>query len=302
MHTAQTIDDSPESLFWREAVPELGFQHPCILDLMLALSSCHLARKKPIEAARYLDLAERHSTTALEAATVLIQRLDRENCPALYITAVLICFTSFAKGPSPGNMLLVATDRQVPWLSLIRGVKFVVETMGWGSIFSGVLAKHHPKPPKDRRDSPVASPPALNLVQPPAWQVSLTKISEMITVLPDPQCRQVYQREVEALLRCFRGTFGQGKPIGTLPIVMSWMYQVQDAYVQRLDERNPLALLILGHFCVLLRTVEGMYWFIQGWPRHVVDEILKVLDLQCHQWLAWPVEFLNREGHTADIV
>ncbi|KAM3515853.1 hypothetical protein MY11210_000624 [Beauveria gryllotalpidicola] len=73
-------------------------------------------------------------------AVPMLPRLDVGNCQALYIVTVLMCFTAFAQGPSSGDLLLVTQQGLVPWMSLLRGVRFVLETVGSCTILSGILA------------------------------------------------------------------------------------------------------------------------------------------------------------------
>ncbi|KAG7146523.1 hypothetical protein HYQ46_004678 [Verticillium longisporum] len=119
VHTAPTLGDS--SKFYRDKAPVLGFRHPCVLNGMLALAALHQVRLQPEDAFRFVALADRHSTTALQQATDLLPFISLENGQALYMVTVMICFTAFARGPSPGNLLVVAENGEVPWVSLISG-------------------------------------------------------------------------------------------------------------------------------------------------------------------------------------
>lgn len=292
--SAKTLAGSGDDLLWREGVPQLGFEYPSVLHLMLSLSALQLSRQKPEQVTRYEKLAESHSTTALQAATALMRGLSKEHCPALYITAALICFTSLAQGPSERNMLLVADDGQVPWLSLIRGVKLIVSDMGWSSVFSGVLAKYHPQKSESQKEVETSNP-AMTSLGKEDWRASLDKVTELSVILSQ-QCREVYGREIEALAGHLETTFGAAKDAhevsGRMDVVMAWIYSVGDGFVERLAHKHPVALIILGHFCVLLRTLEN-HWFVQGWARHIMAEIIRETDDSCHKWLAWPIQYLG---------
>lgn len=291
--TAQTLGDDIK--LWSEAVPQLGFQHPCILDLMLALSSYQLARLKPHNAPRFLELAEKHSNFALQEATEFLKHLNSETSAPLYVIAVLICFTALAKGPTPGHLLLVAEHGQVSWLSLLGGVKFAVSTSGWSSIFSGALADYQPQPEKEQKESPPSEPLATGIED---WRSSLIDISDLIAVVGVQQVRNAYEHEMEVLLGCFESTFGKGRNSrqtvkGTMQVVMSWVYQLDDVFIEQLENKDPIALIILGYFCVLFSTIER-YWFIEGWARHTIQEILHISE-SCRRWLSWPIQYLERE-------
>ncbi|UKZ96664.1 uncharacterized protein TrAFT101_011442 [Trichoderma asperellum] len=291
--TAQTLGDDIK--LWSEGVPQLGVQHPCILELILALSSFHLARMKPDNAPRYLELAEKHSTFAIQEATEFLKHLDSETSAPLYVIAVLICFTALAKGPTPGHLLLVAEHGQISWLSLLRGVKFVVSMSGWPSIFSGALADYQPQPEKEKQqEEPSLSKPLVTGIE--DWRLSLNGISDLIAVVGVQRVRNAYEHEMEVLLGCFESTFGKGRDSrqtikGTMQAVMSWVYQLNDVFIEQLENKDTIALTILGHFCVLLSTIER-YWFIEGWARHTIQEILHISEA-CRRWLSWPIKYLE---------
>ncbi|KAI5456943.1 hypothetical protein BGZ63DRAFT_475229 [Mariannaea sp. PMI_226] len=283
-NTAQTLEDDLK--FWSEGVPQLGFQYPCILNLILALL-------RPYDAARYLKLADAYVTIALQTVTEFLKNLTYENSAPLYVTAVLICFTALVKGPTLGHLLLVAEHGQVPWVPLLGGVKLVITSMGWSAIFSGVLAKYKPEPEKERKE-----PPKLSIVDVEDWRSSLNDVSDVLAVLVEEQVRTAYEHEVQVLLSCFESTFGRGQDAqkgttGQMQVVMAWVYQLNDVFLTQLDKKDPVALIILGHFCVLLSTIER-YWFIEHWARHTMQEILGISE-SCGKWLSWPIQYLGRE-------
>ncbi|KAJ4089545.1 hypothetical protein NW769_013352 [Fusarium oxysporum] len=298
--TASTLGDgSSQSLLWSEGAPRVGFQHNCILKLILSLSSYHLARLKPIDGQRYSLIAETHLTAALQPAMMLISNLGGDNSPAAYLTSVLICFVALAKGPSPGNLLLTNIEGQVSWLHLLRGVRLVVESTGWSSIFSGMLAEYAPIPGDDTSEHSATTDPALMVGGIENWRSSLNGISHLIAQLAEEKLGNADDRELQALTACFERTFHKGQDaaldiVGKLQDVVGWVYRLGDDYMEGLRQRDLISTVILGHFCVLLRTVEAQFWFMHGWAAHIIGEIL-VISPNSRQWLSWPIAYVNPE-------
>ncbi|KAH7002934.1 hypothetical protein EDB82DRAFT_454149 [Fusarium venenatum] len=295
--TAATLSDGGQNRLWYDGVPQVGLQHPCILNLVLSLSSYHLAKLKPVDKPRYLLLAEKHLTASLQPATVLIGRLDVESAPAAYLTSVLICFVALAKGPSSGNFLLVNQQDQVSWLHLLRGVRLVVESTGWSSVFSGMLAEYAPTPSSSPPGDITPVDPALMVNGIEDWRSSLNNISNLITRPADERLTKAYEHELKVLTDCFEGIFGQGQnaslnAVGKLEIIISWIYQLKDDYMEGLHQGDTVAIVILGHFCVLLRTSEEKYWFMQEWAVHIMKGILAMSE-DFRIWLSWPLAYLN---------
>ena len=295
--TANTLHDGSQSGLWSESAPRIGFQHNCILKLLLSLSAYHLAKFSPIEKSRYLLKAETHLATALQPATALISRLGGDNSPAAYLTSVLICFVALAKGPNPGNLLLTNVEGHVSWLHLLRGVRSVVEVAGWSAIFSGMLAEYAPVPSGDITEDSTPTNTAEGVED---WRSSLINISHAITETAEDKLKNAYEHELEVLESCFERTFGKGKDasldvIGKLEDVICWIYQLRDDYMECLRQRDLIPMVILGHFCVLLRTVEFRHWFIHDWASHIMKEILAISQ-DSNQWLSWPISYLNLQG------
>ncbi|KAH7219670.1 hypothetical protein DER44DRAFT_713795 [Fusarium oxysporum] len=298
--TASTLGDGgSQSLLWSEGAPRVGFQHNCILKLILSLSSYHLTRLKPIDGQRYSLIAEMHLTAALQPAMMLISNLGGDNSPAAYLTSVLICFVALAKGPSPGNLLITNIEGQVSWLHLLRGVRLVVESTGWSCIFSGMLAEYAPIPGDDTSEHSATTDPALMVGGIEDWRSSLNGISHLISQLAEEKFGNAYDRELQALTACFERTFHKGQDatldiVGKLQDVVGWVYRLGDDYMEGLRQRDLISTVILGHFCVLLRTVEAQFWFMHGWAAHIIGEIL-VISPNSRQWLSWPISYLNPE-------
>ncbi|TQN64990.1 Sterol uptake control protein 2 [Colletotrichum shisoi] len=291
-HTAITLG---ESHVWREHVPKLGFKHHYMLHMVLAISAQHLARLRPAQARHYETLAERHSTSALPAVASLIPRLDKDNCQALYHTTVLVCFSTFAKKPTPGHLLAVAEDGEVPWWGLMRGVRIVVQNVGIQTIISGlpdesvILEQHW-------THCPALPEPVHEAV---LWETRLEELADLVATTPDAE-RDMLTASLGALRDCFRMTFGteaepEKRVLGRFEIVMRWLYNTDDDFVARLQQRQALPLILLGHFAVLLQLLEH-FWFMEGWAEHLLNGLFVALDPQYATWLEWPAQQIRRTG------
>ncbi|KAL7762729.1 hypothetical protein ACKLNR_009264 [Fusarium oxysporum f. sp. zingiberi] len=242
---------------------------------------------------------ETHLTAALQPAMMLISNLGGDNSPAAYLTSTLICFVALAKGPSPGNLLLTNIEGQVSWLHLLRGVRLVVESAGWSSIFSGMLAEYAPMPSGDTPEHNAMTDPTLMIEDIEDWRSSLNRISHLIAQLAEEKLGNVYDRELQALTACFERTFRKGQDaalytVGKLQDVIGWVYRLGDEYMEGLRQRDLISTVMLGHFCVLLRTVEAQFWFMHEWAAHIIGEIL-VISPNSRQWLSWPIAYVNPE-------
>lgn len=288
--TAATLGDAR---LWREEAPRLGRQHPCIYHIILSISAHHLERLRPSDSPRYLLLAEQHYEAAVRGATIMLPHLDINNCQAMYIVTVLMCFTAFAKGPAPGAQLLVAGSGSVPWLSLLHGVRLVLESIGSHVVFTGILAPRHDEMELGKcyckRTGGLRPLLPEQGCQPHYlgwdWRKSFQRVVDLANSHPDPFLAAMYNKEIKSLARCFETTFAaehvpRSCTQGKVSVIMAWVYSLSPEFLERLEHKSRIAMAMLGYFAVLLQTVEG-YWFIKGWSSHILREVRPILGQDC---------------------
>ena len=77
---------------------------------------------------------------------------------------------------------------------------------------------------------------------------------------------------------------------GRFQAVTAWPYCMDDRFVRCLEQRQPVALILLAYFAVLLQSLEPAFWFLEGWRRHVLAEVGSLLGERYARWLRWPGE------------
>lgn len=92
------------------------------------------AKPDPIRRQQLHGEAVLHFATALEQTRLELSRLGRDNAHALYVSSMLVCFCTFAKGPGGGDFFMFTArgdDEPATWLKLVRGVRIVIITRPW---------------------------------------------------------------------------------------------------------------------------------------------------------------------------
>ena len=72
-------------------------------------------------------------------------------------------------------------------------------------------------------------------------------------------------------------------------IAISWGIMVPERYLRLLKGRHPLALIILGHYCVILHRLNHIWW-LNNWGVKVLRTIYQSIDSSWKQSLEWPLE------------
>jgi hypothetical protein len=264
-----------------------------VLRMMLAVSAMHISRLRESGSTRYVQLAEIHAASALRDVTAALGCIRRENCPALYITTTLVCIYELAKGPRPGYLMISAHGGEVPWLRLLRGVKFIISTMGYNAIFNGVLG---PIPSKMAASlGPLYFSASETL--PVEWADALRRISVLVDLSNHDQ--NTYQGALSVLSGAVEVSFGNGKVPDHIPVkseqfraAMAWLYKVTDDFVSLVEKREAIALIILAYYAVLLAPLEWI-WYMEGWAKHIIDTVDQLVDYKYAKCLEWPREKIN---------
>ena len=94
------------------------------------------------------------------------------------------------------------------------------------------------------------------------------------------------------MMWCFQETYGTAESPKSaaearLETIVLWFYCLTDDLVGYLREDQPVPLVPLAHFTVLLQTLDGI-WFMSGWAAHVLRGVSDMLGPPWYEWLRWP--------------
>jgi hypothetical protein len=282
------VAQNPETrMLWRTAIPQLAFSHAFLMHGILACSALHLAHLNPSEKQRYNFASARHQGEALPAFRLAIADPNEDNCNALLAFSNLLIIHSFASEEQDEHLLLVGAtqDSGMPdWLKIVRGSCAIFQRV-WHVVVSGPfkpLVMHEideerlpdvsESPEYIRRLGLLISFPFPGEDQP---ETSKTHLAFATTLLQ--------------LSRAFRKADAAGPILTIRTAVYSWPAQVTQDYLDLLAERHPAALILLAHYCILLRPLESQ-WYMSGIRKRLITRIYRQLDEKSRHWLQWPLE------------
>ncbi|KAJ5504308.1 hypothetical protein N7463_007182 [Penicillium fimorum] len=284
--TYRTLTDetTDHNHVWQTHLPQWGFSSPSIFHLLLALAALHLGYLHPEVRDQYVMQADDHFTFGIRSVSAILSSLDPENCQSIYMSTVLICFVYFAHGPKPGEYLVFSETGKAEWLILMRGVRSILLS-SHDKIFTGVLQ--------------VQPDPAIQGVSPllqdelREHQFHIKELQRFIeTQTSGSSMGQIDIDALENLLEMFEGAYqcrSAGKDgVVLMPFVVGWIYRRPEEFIGLLEEKEPLSLIVLAYWCILLKFMRSS-WLMMAWDRHVITGIRESLEVEFHQWIEWPV-------------
>ncbi|KAJ5086544.1 hypothetical protein NUU61_007851 [Penicillium alfredii] len=273
---------------WQTHLPQWGFSSPSIFHLILALSALHLGYLQPELRDQYVMQADSHFTFGIRSVTAVLSKLDPENCQLIYMSAVLICLVYFGHGPRLGEYLVFGETGKAEWLVLMRGVRSILHAHR-SKIFTGVL---EPQPdPSIQGVGPLLQD---ELCQ---QKYHVEKVRQLIDSQHlDVDTHIMYAGAIDNLLEMFEEAYAfrsAGKDgICVLHVVVGWIYRRPEEFINLLEAKDPLAMVVLAHWCMLLKFMRSS-WLMVGWDEHVIRGIQTSLRADYRGWISWPVSFIQ---------
>lgn len=89
--------------------------------------------------------------------------------------------------------------------------------------------------------------------------------------------KPVYLTAIECLRHSFAFYEKPGPPGYETADVFSWIFGVNEDFLQLLRQHTQESLTIFAYFCVILKRLDS-HWWMQGWASHLVSRIWNLLD------------------------
>ncbi|KAL4941961.1 hypothetical protein BDV06DRAFT_193256 [Aspergillus oleicola] len=295
-HTLADETVGPHNV-WQIHVPQWGLSFYSIMHLLLTLSALHLGFLNPAKRETYTRQADQHFTFGVRSVTsvLALDTLDTDNCQYIYIAAVMICFAYFARGPRVGEFLVFNANGKSEWLVLLHGVRSILAEKQ-AEIFTGVL---DPTAGRGRQDQgqvqQLPAPAGLSDEFARHFQ-QLDEVQAMISALPSETDKAYYMDSVNDLIGSFKGAYqemeARNHSTSLMQHTMGWTFRQTGEMIDKLEGRDPIALVILAHWAILLYFMRDI-WFMQGWDRHIVRGIRACLPEAFYAWIEWPEEVVG---------
>ena len=84
--------------------------------------------------------------------------------------------------------------------------------------------------------------------------------------------------------------------------ILGWLYRLDDDFVHCVRDKQPLGLVTLSFYAVLLYMMEQEHWWSRGWATHILQTIRRVLPKDFHDLLRWPLDEVLQWGVDAPLL
>ncbi|KAE9380669.1 hypothetical protein N431DRAFT_498493 [Stipitochalara longipes BDJ] len=285
----QTSTASPE--------PSIStFEHPFLMHELLSLSALHLAYERPNQAVVYKHAAASHHAKALPMFQEEVSNTGPENANVCFAFVTLMNIherVSQSADESSNLFFGSESDRQskftheMHWLRLYRGGRtFLNIILPW--IENGPISALF----KPFRELDPRGPTPMTLDE----KTHLDSLAETWNkrsadqLLIPPEQKHILEETLQILRRIFSLSTANTE-FSKHAATISWITMIPDEFVQLIEERVSEAILILAHYCVLLKRLEYM-WRVKGKAESLLKAIIDEVGEGWDRWLKWPIDVI----------
>ncbi|KAE9379523.1 hypothetical protein N431DRAFT_460777 [Stipitochalara longipes BDJ] len=268
---------------WRVAVPQLAMQHHFLMRGIFAVSALHLSHLQPNRRDELLIVAAEYQQTALQAYRSILNNVDKDNCNALFAFSALVICYAFGSPKSSEDLFLTEKDntQAVPdWLHFLRGTYSLLSS-SWESIQNGPMAPLI-EPFHGRSIAP-------NIIDDEQLHTLIPLLeSETTRNVDDQDKSKIYVAALQDLRTVFANSYSTDNSKHCVRWAsFDWPVRVSEDFIRLLNDREPKALILLAHHCVLLKREEAC-WYLDGHAHRLLSTIEAMLAAEMRRWIEWP--------------
>jgi hypothetical protein len=248
--------------------------------VILAMSALHTAYLRPAEKKTYQLLAAHHQAIALPVISSALTELTAANCHAVYTCSHILVKCAFAS-PHPAGSLIFSPGKgdTAEIIPLLRGAFSILEyAREW--LDGGPFGRCLPPLPAEEN---------ISLSQ----NLEDERYASLLPLFSRGDEDSIACRDaLNSLRRLLAMNADPKRTILTRWLVYTWPVLVSQRYIDLMSERNPEALVVLAHFCIMLDMLNSL-WFMEGCAAHIIDQCKKDLDIEWLPYIQWPLSVLQ---------
>ncbi|RDW67591.1 hypothetical protein BP6252_08987 [Coleophoma cylindrospora] len=243
-HTKTSLSFSPVLADqFQDFAVEAAIKHDYLMDFILAFTSLHQASETSDHrsAVAYFQCSLRYQNMAMPAFRNALQSVDASNCDAVFAAALLMMATSITSAFLPlndGDEPKSVAERIILILNFLKGTSSVTEVcQPW--LAQGVFAI------------------IFSLQQSePVEQDQMRLAPQILKDLNDKTVHEkdlhgIYESEIDKLEFCMKNKKSLAIP---------WLSQVSTEFTVELQQRMPMALMVLMYWGVIMCQLDDIWW------------------------------------------
>ena len=273
----------PLQHIWQIDIPKDAVSYDFLMHEVLAFSALHMAHLSSANRGRYEESGVLHEQLALKLFMPVFNCITSDNWHAIFAFTALLGLVRLALPQRP--QLGSEIDRLIEFLQLMRGPlmhiacsRQFLTRRGLGVLFDVDDTTHESV---GRLYAPDLGGAVLASLQ------SLRDLNR--SIVKAENVRNAYTESIDDLQTAFDRIIMSPRKRS---LVFLWPVILKDPYMKLLQARQPMALVILAHYGVILHTINDQWW-ARALGSQLVKTIHDTLDEKWKDTMRWPVEMVK---------
>jgi hypothetical protein len=274
--TSSLLEDKDMQQIWQQKVPLETQAHAFLLHGIIGFAALHLSHLHGPNDRDYQLIACQQHAKAIKAFQVSVINVNSENCAAVLAFSLIMAMRQFDMSFTSG--LLQAGEqfeRILDALSALRGAWYLVmhyrPLMEQGPL--GILLTR----PRNLVKG-VIDPETSNVLG------SLESINQ--STADTEETKAIYSDVIQKLYHWYSLVSPNPR---TWAHIIKWPSELPPEYFTFLQQKRPMALTILAHWCVPLHRAPYR-WFVEGWAKQAVQVMAHLVDGAYVPAMIWPLQ------------
>lgn len=269
---------------------EIGFSHPYVLHMILAVSAFYSLHHNPTKVKLY-EQASAHNLVGLQLARPHLVRTEQDNGDALLYFAAFNSIFALAEPPLRSLVTLDSPPLDpIPELlnafRMSRGILAITTSRETGPHTISVQNKDIWKDNEDE----VASTLEQDY---PQMQVLQVMIESQCT---EPQ-KTASLQAVRELFICFAVLQTNSRTHSSTRRIQTWPMHIDPLVLELMQHKHPAGLIMIAHYAALM-SLRSFIWLFQRWPPLLMSSVEEQLEKQWKRYLEWPRAVMHENMHS----
>lgn len=272
---------------WAKELPLQALNCDYLMHGILATAGLHLAYLHPVHRDRYHYQSVHHQDLALRPFRQVISEITAENCNQVFAFSILLIVFNYASFRSPEYLQpfspAVGYKGLSNWILCLRECHSIFQ-QARSRVLSGPLGF---LVPQEDWVSTMSEPRPD--IPPTKDDQSLQYLAEHLLNSPyikdstNVDALEAYRDAIFRLRQLLSASARTSDPFSRQSMSSVWPATVSDTFIWLLNEHRPPALLIMGHYCLLLKKCEEC-WYIE---HRAYDLFQAVQQSLSEEWLSY---------------
>jgi hypothetical protein len=227
----------------------------------------------------FLELAQTHHSKAIGGLSRL-DRLDAANADAAYALSNIIIIFTFALplcSQPGGNCDFI--DELLKIFHICKGsMKVLMEVHHW--VQAGDLALL----------VSMQEPPDVSSLRTRGreYEGVIAALNQLRSIDVSVRDNNVYSETIE-VLRIVLESLDSPEGIGAITAAFWFIFRVPISFLEAAENHEPLALVILAHYGVVMHHLRG-HWWMGAWGNQLLGQVYSLLDEQWRPCIQWAMD------------